>query len=341
MLKKFSFEDYVFSKIFLSIVLFLMLVNTAFAAPLIRLGSLSIAQGGWGELSLFVNNLSGPVSGINAQLKFPPHVNVVGVSPGSSLGSSFTFDWEKISDASVNGVTLVAYSGSESFSQNTLILYIGLKVDDSCATGSYDIVFISKNINPTINARHAISNVDGSQSLVHQTLSGTLTVTAVAQGVTDNDGDGIDDAWEWEHFKNLTKADKHTDFDGDGFLDIIEYQNWVAGYSDSDGNDYNPGARNSPHRVYLDPAGGCGGNSSCYHDFAAIISDYPDEPVEIKARHGFSDSDVEIDGSGVFLIFRGGFDDGFASQNGISRISGSLVLGNGCLIIERLELVGH
>jgi hypothetical protein len=52
---------------------------------------------------------------------------------------------------------------------------------------------------------------------------------------TDNDGDGIADAWERLHFGNLTTANAISDFDGDGVSDKNEY---LAGTNPNDLSDY-------------------------------------------------------------------------------------------------------
>ena len=41
---------------------------------------------------------------------------------------------------------------------------------------------------------------------------------------TDSDGDGMSDAWEYQHFGNLTSTAANTDADGDGYTNLEEYE---------------------------------------------------------------------------------------------------------------------
>jgi len=54
-----------------------------------------------------------------------------------------------------------------------------------------------------------------------QTSLSNLATTSISR--PDTDGDGIPDAWEMQHFGNLTAANATTDHDHDGFTDLQEY----------------------------------------------------------------------------------------------------------------------
>jgi hypothetical protein len=55
-------------------------------------------------------------------------------------------------------------------------------------------------------------------------LSSTRSATIRVNSATDTDGDGMDDAWELEHFGTLDR-DGSGDFDGDGVSDLEEFLN--------------------------------------------------------------------------------------------------------------------
>lgn len=74
-------------------------------------------------------------------------------------------------------------------------------------------------------------------------VSGNISVQ---EGVVDTDNDGIDDNWEKSFFNNLTSLSATGDFDQDGYSDLQEYRNDLAGENDPQGGSYNPKVENAP-----------------------------------------------------------------------------------------------
>ncbi len=60
----------------------------------------------------------------------------------------------------------------------------------------------------------------------------------------DLDGDGIADTWEIEHFGDLDTANDVSDYDRDGYTDLQEYLNNLAGETDPADGIYDPKVRN-------------------------------------------------------------------------------------------------
>ena len=75
-------------------------------------------------------------------------------------------------------------------------------------------------------------------------VSTIIPFTVVIKAL-DYDEDGIDDDWEILHFGNLPKATATSDFDKDGYTDLQEYLNDLAGETDLDDKVYDPKTKNT------------------------------------------------------------------------------------------------
>jgi ELWxxDGT repeat protein len=98
---------------------------------------------------------------------------------------------------------------------------------------------------------YSIVSVSGCSGTLDGSTYTTAAITAdcavtASFRETDSDGDGIDDAWEELWFGNLTTADAKSDFDKDGYSDLQEYLNALAGETDPAGAPYNPKEKNAP-----------------------------------------------------------------------------------------------
>ena len=85
-------------------------------------------------------------------------------------------------------------------------------------------------------------------TLAFPALSSTLVngVITINTSFPDVDGDGIDDNWELRYFGDLDTADATSDYDGDGYTDLQEFLNQLAGENDPQGEEYDPKIKNAP-----------------------------------------------------------------------------------------------
>jgi hypothetical protein len=103
----------------------------------------------------------------------------------------------------------------------------------------------------TPNAGYGIDTVTGcggsgsGSTYTTGAITADCAVTASFQE-TDNDNDGIGDAWEMRYFGDLTTAGTDTNFDKDGYSDKQEYLNWLTGQNDPQGAAYDPTVKNAP-----------------------------------------------------------------------------------------------
>jgi len=170
--------------------------------------------------------------------------------------------------------------------------------------------------------------------------SGTVTVNFVWDGYPleldlDSGGDGIDDDWEFEYFgENLAIANSCSDYDGDGFRDIFEYQHSMDEVRDSADDLFSPIVQNSPYLARIDP--------QCSHDCYRFISDalveFKDEPLVLKIRAGEFLEDLEFARHGAILVLRGGYGDAFNSQTGVTEIDGVVTISGGTVVMENIVI---
>ncbi len=194
----------------------LVVAGTAFpaiAAPELSLDSASVLQGQSAALNLSISGGTEAYSGVNAKIRLPQGVTVSSVSKGTVLASSgFTADWY----ASGSDLAVIAYSTSSTFSSAGVLFTLNLQAGYTAPAGSNTLAFATDSsglLNP-----NALSNSDGSKSVLPTVKNATITVLA------DTDKDGLWDEWEVKYFGNLNET-AGRDPDNDGLTNIEEYNN--------------------------------------------------------------------------------------------------------------------
>ncbi len=131
----------------------------------------------------------------------------------------------------------------------TTLLTLNFDIAPGTPDGVYPIT-----ITPLTSGQYALpvlvsmNDAEPDPALAYADLSPTLISGAIAVSVTviDSDHDGIEDSWEMLWFGDLDTADSTSDFDGDGYTDLQEYLNQLAGAVDDKGNKFNPTVKNAP-----------------------------------------------------------------------------------------------
>ena len=206
------------------------------AAPTLDLGMAIEQEDGTASLNLSLSGGTEAYAGMNAKILLPKGITVTGVSEGERLSSgNFTVRYQTFSDASNDGVIVVAYSNTGTFGPSDgILLTLALQVDDSVLSGEHKISFAGSN--PTlVNSRYALSNSDGSNSVTLSPKAGTIFVDP-----PDVDVDGLPDPWEQQIIdaSDTITAIEHVlpndDFDEDGFTNLAEYDNGSGRFDPTD-----------------------------------------------------------------------------------------------------------
>lgn len=205
-------------KIILAMAIFMMITACqAEAAPQLALGSATVTRGSAGALTVSLDNGTELYAGVNARIVLPQGVTVAEVSKGGLI-EGFATDYYQLS----NEVTLIAYSRDKTFSgQGGVLFTLNLQADDNAEINTHDVNFEAVSSNPLVNS-NALSNADGSGSVIPAILGGKITILPSSNDI-DVDNDGLPDVWEMTYFGNLDR-DGTGDYDNDGFTNDQEYE---------------------------------------------------------------------------------------------------------------------
>lgn len=171
----------------------------------------------------------------------------------------------------ITNATLIAAARVKAGASETTLFTLQFAVSADVPDGIYPVSLSATSLNNTTAGYLAegetlpilIGMVEGEQdlSLAYPALSttvinGSITINTVP---IDTDGDGIADAWEIEQFENIDTANNITDYDKDGYTDLQEYLNSVAGETDPASGEYNATVMNAPGGTGYNPNSSGGG----------------------------------------------------------------------------------
>ena len=165
----------------LAIMMCLLLLSSqqVIADPQLSISSVELSQGATGSVNLSLSGGTEPYAGVNARILVPEGVTITNVSRGELLPPElYTVQWQPYSGAEGTGIAVVAYSSTTAISEASgVLLTLDLQVAVDAVTGAYAISFGTTNENPLINVIHALSNADGSVSVLHTIADGMITIT--------------------------------------------------------------------------------------------------------------------------------------------------------------------
>ncbi len=229
----------------ISCAVYALAVFSATAVTQVQIAAVNGKPGQTATFSVDLSDSGRNIAGFNFTLVLPNDVRGTAVHDGALLdGTSFTLESRSYTEGGANKVSIVGYSLlEETIAGGGALATVTVDIAPTVTAGTHEIVFAEP---PTVEGIYvnpqALSNEDGSVSLALTTVDGSITIEVDP----DTDADSLPDAWELEHFSDLSQ-DGDGDFDDDGVSNLDEFN---AGTNPS-----NPADPGGGITVTLSPAG--------------------------------------------------------------------------------------
>lgn len=161
------------------------------AEPLLSLDKPTVKKGETGNINLMLSGGDREYAGFNARIIIPEGISVNSVSKGSLLPlDKFTIAHNIESSDDKISLFLLVFSNEDTFGLTDGVLaVINVTADENASFGEKNIIFATDNPNPLVNSKHALSNADGSISVPHTVLNGSVNIIENII-VGDINGDG-------------------------------------------------------------------------------------------------------------------------------------------------------
>lgn len=208
----------------------------ASASPVIQIGQVTISSSGTGILPILLTGGTEPYAGINAKIVLPTGIHCLGVSRGSSLSGSFLIDHRVVNGAQ-DVVTLLTYSGSSTFINGEIFL-LQISADNYLTDGTYPVTFALTKADTIVNAKFALSNNTGTNSVpvipqVGYVQINNSIIEGEPEGNFDGEPDGEGEAEnEAEGEGEGNELSQHSaDQNGDNKIDLSELLRVIQFYN--------------------------------------------------------------------------------------------------------------
>jgi hypothetical protein len=148
----------------------------AFSQPVLYLGSVNGWQGGTVALDVGLSAGAAHYAGFNATLQLPAGFQFLRVLNGPLLsGGGFIIAQQPSVVQGTNQLSILAYSGTNTFTGNGVLLSILLQISNTAPLGVQPVLFMQNNTNSSLNA-HALSSQNGQVSVQHSVSPGAVQV---------------------------------------------------------------------------------------------------------------------------------------------------------------------
>ncbi len=159
-----------------SLILTLAAAATATGGLHLAAGTATVAPGDTAALPLLLTESTVPSSGFNATIHLPPGMSLSGVVRGNLLpASDFRLLAHTLDVPSLNAVSLLASSASQTFSSTGTLCTLLIAIPSDTGPGDYPIVLDAPDRSPPVRG-HAFASADGAVSLAHTVGNGLVSV---------------------------------------------------------------------------------------------------------------------------------------------------------------------
>ena len=148
-----------------------ILPTIAAGEPALSLDSdVSVVQGGTVAVTLSISGGTEPYAGANVRLTLPEGVTMESATAGPLLSPRFVLESRGYTEADLSKTAIVIYSDTDTFGASEGVLVtLTLRAADTAPTGTFAVAFDE--------GASAISNEGGSESVLHSTIDGSITVS--------------------------------------------------------------------------------------------------------------------------------------------------------------------